>query len=479
MIFRIASSGGYNLEELITKIENNTACVGIIGLGYVGLPLAIAFAKKFDTVGYDVYEKCIADLLNGKSHILDVLDSTLQTYLGKSFFPTKNPEDLKRCNFLIICVPTPLSEKKEPDLSYIKNACSKISGILHKGQFVILESTTYPGTTEEIVRPILESSGLKVIDDFGLAYSPERIDPGNRQFNVENTPKIVGGINEESTEVASLLYNSVINKIVRVKNAKTAEAVKIVENIFRNVNIALVNELALIFEEMGIDTWEVIDAASSKPYGFMPFYPGPGIGGHCIPLDPYYMSYRAKKFGFIPRFIETSGEINSFMEIHAVNLVERGLTKINKRIYGSKVAVLGLAYKKNIDDTRESPSIKIIEELVNLGANVKVYDPFVSSINTKAGNFHSETKVEDALRDSDCAIFVTDHDLFKDLNISDLKHIVKYPIIVDCKNLFNEPEGFIYLGIGKGYVKSLEAEQLYSFKAGWKNSNSPTNLQNL
>lgn len=437
------------MEELARKIENYTACVGIIGLGYVGLPLAIAFSKKFHTVGYDIYLKCIEDLLNGKSHILDVLDSTLQIYLGKSFFPTKNPEDLKKCDFLIICVPTPLSEQKEPDLSYIKNSCKTISTILKKGQFVILESTTYPGTTEEIVLPILESSGLKVIDDFGLAYSPERIDPGNKYFNVESTPKIVGGINEEATEIAALLYGSVISNIVRVKDAKTAEAVKIVENIFRNVNIALVNELALIFEKMGIDTWEVIDAASSKPYGFMPFYPGPGIGGHCIPLDPYYMSYRAKKFGFIPRFIETSGEINSFMGVHAVNLIEKGLAKVNKRIYGSKVAVLGLAYKKNIDDTRESPSIKIIEELVNLGAHVKVYDPFASSIKTKPKKFYSEAKIEDALKDSDCAIFVTDHDSFRDLDINEVCKLMKYPICIDCKNLFQKVDNLIYYGIGK------------------------------
>ena len=436
------------MDHLIQKIKNNSACVGIIGLGYVGLPLAIAFSKKFDTFGYDVYDKCIANLMSGKSHILDVSDSTLQTYLGKSFHPTKNPEDLKKCDFLIICVPTPLSEQKEPDLSYIKNASNMISKILQNGQFIILESTTYPGTTEEVVLPILESSGLKVVDDFGLAYSPERIDPGNKQFNVESTPKIVGGINEEFTEIAALLYGSVINRIIKVTDAKTAEAVKIVENIFRNVNIALVNELALIFEQMGIDTWEVIDAASSKPYGFMPFYPGPGVGGHCIPLDPFYMSYRAKKFGFIPRFIETSGEINNFMKIHAVNLVEKGLSKVNKRIYGSQVAVLGLAYKKNIDDTRESPSVKIIEELVNLGANVKVYDPLASSIKTAAGRFNSETKIEDTLNKSDCAIFVTDHDFFRGLNMKELCKLMNYPVIIDYKNLKFSTEDAIYFGIG-------------------------------
>lgn len=437
------------MKELIQKIKNNTACVGVVGLGYVGLPLSIAFSKKFDTIGYDVYEKCIENLMTGKSHILDVSDSTLQTYMGKSFNPTKNPEDLKKCDFIIICVPTPLSEQKEPNLSYIKSACNTISKVLHRGQFVILESTTYPGTTEEVVLPILESSGLKVVEDFGLAYSPERIDPGNKQFNVESTPKIVGGINEESTEIAAILYGSVINKIITVKDAKTAEAVKIVENIFRNVNIALVNELALIFEKMRIDTWEVIEAASSKPYGFMPFYPGPGIGGHCIPLDPYYMSYKAKKFGFIPRFIETSGEINNFMEIHTVNLVEKGLSKVNKKIYGSNIAVMGLAYKKNIDDTRESPSIKIIEELVNLGANVKVYDPFTKLIKTNVGKFYSEVTVEEALKGADCAVFVVDHDLFKELDLKELGKLMNYPVVIDCKNLNHNLDGIIYLGIGK------------------------------
>jgi UDP-N-acetyl-D-glucosamine dehydrogenase len=436
-------------NTLIDKTNNYTAFIGIIGLGYVGLPLAITFSKKFHTIGYDISDKFITNLLRGKSHILDVPDNTLQTYLGKSFFPTKNPEDLKKCDFLIICVPTPLSEQKEPDLSYIKNACRTISRVLQKGQFIILESTTYPGTTEEVVLPILESSGFRVVKDFGLAYSPERIDPGNKQFNVESTPKIVGGINDECTEVAAVLYGSIINKIIKVKDTKTAEAVKIVENIFRNVNIALVNELALIFEKMEINTWEVIEAASSKPYGFMPFYPGPGIGGHCIPLDPYYMSYRAKNFGFIPRFIETSGEINSFMKVHAVNLVKKGLAKVNKKIYRSKVAVLGLAYKKNIDDTRESPSINIIEELINLGANVKVYDPFVGSIKTKVGTFYSEHAIEGVVKESDCAIFVIDHDCFRNLNIKELVKLMNSPVVIDCKNLNYNSSDIIYYGIGK------------------------------
>jgi len=437
------------MKNLIQKINDETSCIGVMGLGYVGLPLSMVFSKHFDTTGYDVYEKCIINLKAGKSHILDVTDETLKRYVNDSFTPTNDPQQLKKCDFIIICVPTPLTEQLEPDLSYIKSASNTIASVLREGQFIILESTTYPGTTEEVVLPILESTGLKAAVDFGLAYSPERIDPGNKQYSVETTPKVVGGINDECTEIAFALYNSIIDKVIKVNDAKTAEAVKIVENIFRNVNIALVNELALIFEKMEINTWEVIDAASSKPYGFMPFYPGCGIGGHCIPLDPIYMSYRAKKFGFIPRFIETSGEINAFMKIHAVNLVEKGLSRVNKIVNGSKIAVMGLAYKKNIDDTRESPSIKIIEELVNMGANVKVYDPFVGSIKTKLGTFFSEATIEEILKESDCALFVVDHDSFRDLDIQKVCKLMKYPICIDCKNLFQKVDNLIYFGIGK------------------------------
>ncbi len=437
------------MKELIRSIDNGNACVGIIGLGYVGLPLAIEFSKKFNVIGYDVNKSAIDKLLSGRSYIQDISDSLISSQTGTSFHPTSKAEELSKCDFIIICVPTPLTAENEPDLSYIKSACETIVKILRKGQFVILESTTYPGTTEEIVLSILESSGLNVIEDFGLAYSPERIDPGNPCFNVSNTAKVVGGIDQECTNIASKLYGSIIGQIVAVKDARTAEAVKIVENIFRNVNIALVNELALIFERMNIDTWEVIDAAATKPYGFMPFYPGPGIGGHCIPLDPFYMSYKAKKYGFIPRFIETSGEINNFMRIHAINLIEKGLKQVNKGIYGSNVAIMGLAYKKNITDTRESPSKKIIEELVNLGANVKAYDPHASSIETHYGTFRSEESLESALEKADCAIFVVDHSKFKELNIQDVAKRMESPVIVDCKNIFANTDGLIYLGIGK------------------------------
>ncbi|SFM56345.1 UDP-N-acetyl-D-glucosamine dehydrogenase [Methanolobus profundi] len=437
------------MNKFNTIIEDCSACVGIMGLGYVGLPLAIEFSKKFDVIGYDVNQSAIDQLMSGKSYIQDVPDSIVASKLNKSFYPTTNHEKLAKCDFIIICVPTPLTLENEPNLAYVKSACETIVKTLRKGQFIILESTTYPGTTEDVVLPILESTGLKVIDDFCLAYSPERIDPGNANYTVSNTAKVVGGITEECTEIASKLYGSIIEQIVPVQDARTAEAVKIVENIFRNVNIALVNELALIFERMDIDTWEVIDAAATKPYGFMPFYPGPGIGGHCIPLDPFYMSYKAKKFGLIPRFIETSGEINNFMRIHTINLVEKGLKQVDKKIYGSTVAVMGLAYKKDIADTRESPAKKIIEELVNLGAKVRVYDPYTSEIKTNAGVFISENTIEDTLNEVDCAIFVTDHSKFRVMNLQEIVDVMKHPVVIDCKNLFSNTDKLVYFGIGK------------------------------
>ena len=440
------------MKNLLSRIRDQNIKIGIIGQGYVGLPLAMAFAKKFSVTGCDVGSETIEHLRAGKSHIQDVTDGQISRYLEKTYFPTSNPEDLRWCDILIICVPTPLSEDKIPDLGYIKSACTTIKTILHPGQFVILESTTYPGTTDEVVVPILEETGLVAGKDFGVAYSPERVDPGNKNFPIEKVPTVVGGITPECTEIAGALYGSVMERIVPVRNARTAEAVKMVENIFRNVNIALVNEMALIFERMGINTWEVIDAAATKPYGFMPFYPGPGIGGHCIPLDPYYMSYRAKKYGFIPRFIETSGEINEFMKMHVINLAERGLRKAGKRLYGAKIAVMGLAYKKNINDPRESPAIKIIEELVNLGAEVRVYDPFVPSLETKAGVFVSASSVEEALDGAECAVFLVDHDAFRGISVEKVMGLMASPVVVDGKNLFEDGEGVVLLGIGKGEV---------------------------
>jgi UDP-N-acetyl-D-glucosamine dehydrogenase len=324
------------MHGLIEKIQDESAIIGIMGLGYVGLPLAIAFTNRFKVIGFDVSTRTIECLKSGDSHIQDISKEEVANVLNNRFFPTGEICDLSQCDFIILCVPTPLMEEKIPDLSFIESACNSIATIFHRGQFVILESTTYPGTTDELVVRILERTGLIAGLDFGVAYSPERIDPGSAGRSVKIVPKVVGGIDDNCTNIAAELYGSVIDKVVKVSDAKTAESVKMVENIFRNVNIALVNELALIFERMGIDVWEVIDAAASKPYGYMPFYPGPGIGGHCIPLDPYYMSYKAKKLGFIPRFIETSGEINEFMRVHTINLAEIGLKKVGKCLSSSK-----------------------------------------------------------------------------------------------------------------------------------------------
>ncbi len=439
------------MEELYSKINNGTAKIGIIGLGYVGLPLAMVFAKRYNVFGHDLDNEVIETLNQGISHIKDVKSSILKKYLNETFYPTNDHKELKKCDFLILCVPTPLTIDKEPDLSHIKNACEMILNLLIKNHFVILESTTFPGTTEEVVVTILEKSRLKAGIDFGIAYSPERIDPGSEKYTIENTPKIVAGINQKCTEIAAHLYESVINaEIIKVKDCRTAEAIKITENIFREVNIALVNELALIFEKMEINVWDVINAASTKPFGYMPFYPGPGVGGHCIPLDPYYLSYKAKKFGIIPKFIELSGEINEYMKVHTVNLVAEGLKKVDKKIFGSNVSILGLAYKKDIDDTRESPAKKIIEELLNLGGSVKVYDPYAKSIITRYGEFFSEDSIENAIKDSDCIIFVTDHTYFKKIDLEMIEKLMSTPVIIDCRNIIkNVKDDIVYYGIGK------------------------------
>lgn len=441
------------MEQLISKIENRDAKIGIIGLGYVGLPLAIIFAKNFQTVGYDVDRETIEILNKGNSHVKDISNSTLNKYLNKTFFPTNNWDEMANCDFFIVCVPTPLDREKEPDLSYVKTASKAISIILKRGQFVILESTTYPGTTEKIVKPILEKSGLKAGQDFGLCFSPERIDPGS-SYELEKIPKIVGGINSRCTEIVAKLYESEFNEVVKVKDSRTAEAVKIFENIFRNVNIALVNEFALICEKMDINVWDVIDAAATKPFGFMRFYPGPGIGGHCIPLDPFYMSYAAKKYGIIPRFIELSGEINDFMRLHVINLTDYALSKIGLDFTNATISVMGLSYKRGIDDTRESPAKKIIEEIINMGGKVKAYDPHAKFIDTQYGKIYSEENLVETVKSSDCAIFLTDHEEFSDINLDKMSKYMKHAIIVDCRNIFNPDNNkILYIGLGKGGIE--------------------------
>ncbi len=444
------------MKELLHKIESRTARVGIVGLGYIGLPMAVAFAKRLDVVGYDTNYHIINSLRQGVSHIWDVTHEELGRCLNKTFHPTNQETELARCDFIIICVPTPLTADKQPDLSCVKGATRTIATILKKGQFVILESTTYPGTTEEVVIPLLEKSGLKANTDFGAAYSLERIDPGNKRYNLGNVPKITAGITPECSDVAVALYKTIVENVIAVRDCRTAEACKMLENTFRMVNIALVNEMALVFEKMGINIWEVIEAAATKPYGFMPFYPGPGIGGHCIPLDPYYMAYKARRCEVAPRLIELSGEVNDFMKIHAVNLAGEGLASVGGRIRNAQIAVLGMAYKKEFNDARESPAVRIIEELVEQGATVRAFDPYVKSLETACGRFDSERSLDDALMGADCAMFLVDHNQFRTIDGRHLKALMGRPVVVDCKNLFEADKmtEVIYLAIGKPHGRT-------------------------
>ncbi|MEM4729868.1 MAG: nucleotide sugar dehydrogenase [Thermoplasmata archaeon] len=403
-----------------------------MGLGYVGLPLAMAFAQKFKTIGYDINGSIIEQLKFGRSNIDDIPNFIIRKYLKKTFFPTSNENNLKGCDFYIICVPTPLGPNHKPDLTYIMDASQRIRRNIKKGAFVILESTTYPGTTEEVVGPIIEEGGLKAGIDFGLAFSPERIDPGNKKWRLDNTPKVIAGITPECTDICERLYSTVIKaKLIRVSNPRTAEAVKLVENIFRGVNIALVNELALIFEKMGIDTWEVIDAAATKPHSFMAHYPGPGVGGHCIPLDPFYMAYKAEQYGIIPRFITTAGLINEYMPTHVVNLLQNAMAIRGKRIRDSRILLLGVAYKKNISDVRGSPAIEIIKELRAAGAKVSYYDPYVPAIKLQHNNLKSQKIKSDFIKQADAVIITTNHDEFRKINSFPFK---KDALIIDCFN---------------------------------------------
>lgn len=427
-------------SKIKSKLLSKKAKIAIIGMGYVGLPLAVEFSKIFDVIGYDISEDAISKLKKGKSYITGIPDQTIKNILKNSFIPTTDPKLLKDADFLIICVPTPLKKDKTPELKYIKEASTTISQNLRKGQFVILESTTFPGTTENYLKVWLqEKSGLKACKDFGLAFSPERMDPGNTKFGIKNTPKVVGGLTQKDTEIAAMLYNSVVQVgVVKVSNPRTAESTKLVENIFRHVNIALVNELALIFRKLDIDIREVLQASSTKPFGFMVFHPGPGVGGHCIPLDPYYLSYAAKQKGMRPEFIELSGEINDFMKVHTVNLVEEELNKLKISIRNSTIGILGLAYKKDINDIRESPALDIIEDLFERGAKVKVYDPYIPEIKTNWGILRSEKTTEKLFKDSDAIIIVTDHTEFKKLKYDLLIKKMRKKIIVDTRNMLND-----------------------------------------
>jgi len=393
------------------KILEKKAKIGIIGLGYVGLPLAVNFAKNgFKVYGMDIDKDRISRLKKGNSYILDVTSSDIKAVMDDGLFTVSADfKAISKLDAVIICVPTPLYKTKEPDVSYIVAAVENIKKYMKRGQIAVLESTTYPGTTEEVMLPTLESTGLKEGKDFFLAFSPERVDPGNKKYDTKNTPKIIGGISKKSTELAKCLYEQAIDHVVPVSSSKVAEMVKLLENTFRIVNIGLVNEIMLMCERMNINVWEVIDAAKTKPYGFMPFYPGPGVGGHCIPIDPIYLSWKARMHGFEARFIDLASHVNSKMPRHVVSKVMDGLNDQNKPLKCSKVLIVGAAYKKDVKDLRESPALEIIDILIKKGALVSYYDPHLPYLKIHGINLKSVPFNKNSFTDSDCVVIVTDH----------------------------------------------------------------------
>src|SRR5437763_129082 len=405
-------------DDIKHLIETKGARVGVIGLGYVGLPLAVEFARRgLRAVGFEVDAKKAALVNRGDSYIGDVGSDVLREAVrGERLHATTDFDELSSCDAIIICVPTPLRKTKEPDISYILAAATEIQGRLRRGQLVILESTTYPGTTDEVLLPMFEERGLKLDEDFLLAFSPERVDPGNPQFHTDNIPKVVGGVTEDSTDAAAWLYSQIVRDVHAVSSARVAEAAKLLENTFRAVNIGMANEMARLCYHLGIDTWEVIRAAATKPFGFMPFYPGPGIGGHCIPLDPHYLSWKARQHGFDSRFIGLAEEVNSRMPEYVTELVREALNDDKKAVNGSKILVLGVAYKKDIDDMRESPALSIIDLLRANGADGVYHDAFVAEVTFDHAYtigdgepLYNQELTDDLISSSDCVVICTEH----------------------------------------------------------------------
>ncbi len=419
-------------QELIDRLNSRQALIAVVGLGYVGLPLAVEFAEAgFAVIGLDVDAAKVAQLNRGSSYIPDVpTDRVAPLAAAGRLLATTDYADLRAADAISICVPTPLRKTKDPDMSYIIESVDAIAAISHSGLLVVLESTTYPGTTEEIIVPRLVNNGYKVGEDVFVAFSPERIDPGNAHYGVRNTPKVVGGVTPACTEVASTLYATAVDQVVQVSSPMVAEMVKLLENTFRAVNIGLVNEMALMCDKLGVDVWEVIRAASTKPYGFMPFYPGPGLGGHCIPVDPHYLSWKLKALNYTARFIELASEINTSMPLYVLDKVIDALNDEGKAVRGSRIVVLGVAFKRNIDDVRESPAIDVITLLQERGAEVSYFDPYVPHL-----RLHNNAALDAApysaalLREADCVVIITDHDRF------DWQHVVDHSrLIVDTRN---------------------------------------------
>lgn len=387
-------------KQLINKIKNREVTVGVVGLGYVGLPLAVEKAKAgFKTIGFDVQKQKVELVNSGTNYIGDVVDDDLKMLVEKGMLrATSDFSFVKDVDFIAICVPTPLDSHQQPDISYVKSSAEEIAKHMTKGTMVVLESTTYPGTTEELLKPILESSGLKCGEDFYLGFSPERVDPGNKQFKTKNTPKVVGAVGDDAREAIAAMYRAVLEgDVYEVSSPAIAEMEKILENTYRNINIGLANEMAILCNKMGIDYWEVVDAAKTKPYGFQAFYPGPGLGGHCIPLDPYYLSWKAREYGFHTSMIESSMMVNDKMPEYCVERAMIILNRHKKPLNGSKVLVLGVAYKNDIDDYRESPAIRVIEELKKAGADTDFYDPWIYQYKDKGQIFKGIDKIDDKI----------------------------------------------------------------------------------
>lgn len=405
--------GGGKYMELREKITAKSATLGVIGLGYVGLPLAVEKAKAgYKTIGFDIQEKKVALVNAGKNYIGDVVPEDLNALVNQGFLSaTTDFGQVAKADCVCICVPTPLDSHQQPDISYVKTSAESIVPFMHKEMLIILESTTYPGTTEQLLRPIFESSGLRCGTDFYLAFSPERVDPGNAFYKTKNTPKVVGGVTAKCTDLAATLYENILDASVhRVSSPAIAEMEKILENVYRNVNIGLVNELAMLAHKMEINIWEVIEAAKTKPYGFNAFYPGPGLGGHCIPLDPYYLTWKAREYGFHTSMIESSMMVNDRMPEYCAERASRILNRFKKPLNGSKILVLGVAYKQDIDDYRESPALRVIEELEQAGALVAYYDPYVPNYQARGGVKTSEPALTDELVKSvDLVVVTTAH----------------------------------------------------------------------
>ncbi|HSQ55670.1 MAG TPA: nucleotide sugar dehydrogenase [Gemmata sp.] len=422
------------LSSLRTRIDRRTATVGIIGLGYVGLPLARAFsAAGFPVLGFDIDAAKVAKLNAARSYIKQIPDATIAEMRQSGFAATDSFDRLNEPDAVIICVPTPLTDAREPDLTYVVNSAKAIAAKIRPGQLVVLESTTYPTTTRNVVVPILERGGFTAGRDFFLAFSPEREDPGNPTHSVSSIPKVVGGLDDSSGDAACALYSAIVPKVVRVSTPEVAEACKILENTYRAINIALVNEMKVLYDRMGIDVWEVIDAAKTKPFGFQAFYPGPGLGGHCIPLDPFYLSWIARQYGFNTRFIELAGEVNTAMPAFVVSKVADALNDVSKPLRGSRVHILGMAYKKDVDDPRESPGFELMDLLLKKGADVTYHDPHIPVLPRMRHwphlNMTSSPHTAEFLAARDCVLIATDHSAY------DYRFIVQNSrIVVDTRN---------------------------------------------